>query len=198
VKCLPESFYLSNNVVQISQLLLGKVLETKINNKTTSGIIVETEAYSGQNDKASHSYKNKKTQRNSAMFENGGHTYIYLCYGIHALFNVVTNIKEIPQAVLIRSIEPVKGAQHMLKRRGMKKISTHLTSGPGKLCQALGISLQHNKVSLQGPNISIYDSGITISRSSIIACPRIGVDYAGKDALKPWRFYIKSNPWRSK
>ena len=198
MKCLPESFYLSNNVVQISQALLGKVLETNISNRKTSGVIVETEAYAGKHDRASHSYQNKKTQRNSAMFKDGGHAYIYLCYGIHSLFNVVTNIKGTPQAVLIRAIEPVNGIEQMLKRRKMKKLSTNLTSGPGKLCQALGISLQHNKVSLQGPNISVYDSGITVSRSSIIACPRIGVDYAGKDALKPWRFYIKLNPWHSK
>ena len=198
MKCLPESFYLSNNVVQISQALLGKVLETNISNRKTSGVIVETEAYAGKHDRASHSYQNKKTQRNSAMFENGGHIYVYLCYGIHTLFNVVTNSKNNPQAVLIRAIEPIKGVQHMLKRRKMRKLSTNLTSGPGNLCQALGISLLHNKFKLQGPEIAIYDEGIKVSEHSIIAAPRIGIDYAGKDVLNPWRFSIKSNPWCSK
>ena len=192
---LNKSFYIQSDPLSISKLLLGKLIETKINNKITSGIIVETEAYLGFNDKASHSYQNKKTERNKNMFRKGGISYIYICYGIHTLFNIVINIEGIPQAVLIRAIEPISGIKYMEKRRH-QKISYNLTSGPGKLTLALGIKLKNNGCSLSGPNITIKDIGINIDR--IICSPRVGVEYAQEDALKPWRFQIANNPWVSR
>ena len=194
---LAHSFYLSNNVVNMSKLLLGKILETHIDNQITSGIIVETEAYAGENDKAAHSYRNKKTHRNQAMFKLGGIAYVYRCYGIHNLFNLVTNQVNKPQGILIRAIKPVCGINYMLKRRKMSKISYNLTSGPGKLSQALGITSAHNMLSLEGPEIFIKDTKERILSKNIISSPRIGVEYAGKDALKLWRFRIKKNPWCS-
>ena len=137
-KVLPLSFYVSDDTLNISKHLLGKLLVTKINEEKTAGIIVETEAYLGINDKASHSYNNIKTKRNDAMFAKGGIAYIYLCYGIHNMFNIVTNNKHEPQAVLIRAVEPVIGVPTMLKRRKMNQLSYKVTSGPGKLTQALG------------------------------------------------------------
>ena len=198
LKILPPSFYLLNDILKVSKQLLGKLLLTNINGARTAGIIVETEAYAGIDDRASHSYNNNKTKRNEAMFFKGGIAYIYLCYGIHNLFNVVTNTEKDPQAVLIRAIEPTIGIQNMLKRRKIDKLSHNLTSGPGKLSEALGLSLDYNKTSLQGPNIGIYNIGRNIPDSRVMKSKRIGVDYAGKDALNLWRFRIKDNPWCSK
>jgi len=191
---LKKTFYLDSDIILLSKLLLGKVIETNIDNKKTSAIIVETEAYAGIHDKASHSYQNKKTIRNQNMFKEGGIAYIYLCYGMHSLFNVVTNLKNHPQAILIRAVEPIKGIHHMEKRRN-QKISYNLTSGPGKLTQALGIQLKDNGSLLNGPLILIKDIGININQ--IKSSPRIGVSYAKDDALKPWRFRIKDNKWCS-
>ena len=197
-KIVKRSFYLSDNIIKVSKGLLGKIIETNINNQKTSGIIVETEAYAGTRDRASHSYQNKMTPRNEMMFKNGGSSYIYMCYGLHALFNVVTNSSNCPQAVLIRAIAPISGIKYMLKRRDMKKLSHNLTSGPGKLSQALGLTLKENGLTLQGPTIRVYDVEKKIANQDIIASPRVGVDYAGKDALNPWRFRIRKNPWCSK
>ncbi|HKR06173.1 MAG TPA: DNA-3-methyladenine glycosylase, partial [Bacteroidia bacterium] len=150
---LKKDFYLREDVVQIAKELLGKHLFTKFNGKITGGIISETEAYNGIVDRASHAYGGRRTERTEIMFNEGGTAYVYLCYGIHSLFNVVTNAKEIPHAVLIRSIHPTHGIDEMLKRRKKKSADKTLTKGPGSVAQALGIHYSHTGMSLHGNKI---------------------------------------------
>ncbi len=196
---LPKSFYLNENVLEVSEKLLGKFLCTKIDGVLTSGIIVETEAYNGISDKASHAFGNRRTKRTEIMFGEGGVSYVYLCYGIYSLFNVVTNLKENPHAVLIRGIEPIDGIEKMLERRDKSKLETNLTSGPGILSKALGINFrEHNGLDLQKDEIWIESRGVEISKNEILKSPRVGVDYAEEDAKLPWRFRIKNNKWVSK
>ncbi len=192
---LPESFYLRKNVVTIARELLGKQLFTRVDNKVTSGLIVETEAYSWK-ERGCHAYKGRRTQRNEIMFHRGGHAYVYLCYGVHHLFNVVTNVGGIADAVLIRAIEPVNGLAIMQQRRGVLANPFHLTSGPGKLTVALGIDRAFNGKYLTGNDVWI-EAGEKIAGKLIEPSTRIGVDYAGKDARLPWRFTICKNPWIS-
>ncbi len=161
-------------------------------------MITETEAYKGQVDKASHAHNGRRTPRTEIMYSTGGTAYIYLCYGIHHLFNVVTNEKEIPHAVLIRAIEPVEGIEWMLKRRNKKMVNYTLTCGPGALSQALGIHINQTGEDLLGNNIWIEDRGVTVKKSEIISSTRVGVDYAGSHAGWKYRFYIKGNDWISK
>ena len=193
---LENSFYYNTDVVDISKKLIGKVLVTNLSNHLTSGIIVETEAYAGIFDKASHAFNNKRTRRTEIMYKNGGIAYVYLCYGIHNLFNVITNVKDIPHAVLIRAIEPLEGIKEMCRRR---KISNkyRLTDGPGKLTQALGIDKNCNGKSLQSDTIWIQDTGVKLLEKDILSSNRIGVDYAGKDAKLLYRFLVKDNKWVS-
>jgi DNA-3-methyladenine glycosylase len=195
---LTADFYLRDNVVEISKDLLGKMLYSRINGLTCSGMIVETEAYAGTTDRASHAYGGRFTERTRIMYENGGISYVYLCYGIHHLFNVVTNIKGIPHAVLIRALEPVEGIDGMLRRRKKKQPDYSLTSGPGSLSEALGIHYSHSGISLSADKIWIEDEHIRVKKNAIMASPRVGVAYAGKDALLPYRFRITGNPWTSK
>ena len=195
---LHQSFYCSNNILDIAQLLLGKILYTNISNQITTGMIVEVEAYLGTTDKACHSYNNKKTKRTEVMFKSGGICYVYLCYGMHYLFNVVVGKKNNPCAILIRAIEPIDGIKMMLKRRNLDQLKNNLTNGPGKLTQSLGITNKVNKQSLIGPLVWIEDHNIKIMKKDILSSSRIGVDYAGKDAKLPYRFYIKNNQWVSK
>lgn len=195
MKILPLEYYKHHDVLFLSQDLLGKVLFTKFNDQLTGGIIIETEAYRAPEDKASHAFDNKRTKRNAVMFREGGVCYVYLCYGIHALFNIVTNQADIPHAILIRAIEPLVGVDEMLIRRRKLKLTQNLTVGPGALTQALGIHTAHNGLPLTGPEIWLEDHGIYYGNKNIGAGPRIGVDYAGEDALHPWRFYVKSNIW---
>ena len=194
---LTDSFYQRTNVVKIARELLGKVLFTNVNGIITAGMIVETEAYSWK-EKGCHAYGAKKTDRNSVMFEKGGHTYVYLCYGMHHLFNIVTNEAEIPEAVLIRAVQPVHGIDEMMMRRGKLKNDFHLTSGPGKLTKALGIDRKLNGKFLLGNEVWVEDIGNRITSRNIAATPRIGIDYAGEDALLPWRFTLNGNDWISK
>lgn len=194
---LGEDFYQRKNVVKIARDLLGKELFTKINGITTSGIIVETEAYSWK-ERGCHAYGLKKTNRNTIMFEKGGNAYVYLCYGMHHLVNIVTNTEGIAEAVLIRAVEPVSGIEEMLLRRGLSSNNKHLTSGPGKLTRALGIDRTFNGKSLLNNEIWVEDSNFKISSSKIQSSARIGIDYAGSDALLPWRFTVKGNKWVSK
>lgn len=127
------------------------------------------------------------------MYSKGGVAYVYLCYGIHHLFNIVTNEKEIPHAVLIRALEPLQGVDIMLKRKGKKRIDHTLTRGPGNVSKAMGIFTKHSGISLSGNEIFIADDGLRLKKSAIAASPRIGVGYAGSDAKLPYRFYIKGN-----
>ncbi|MGZ3757772.1 MAG: DNA-3-methyladenine glycosylase [Mucilaginibacter sp.] len=195
---LPQVFYESNNVVDISKQLLGKYLYTFIDGEITGGYIVETEAYNGIIDKASHAYGNRKTARTKTMFEHGGIAYVYLCYGIHEMFNIVTSTNNEPHAVLIRAIQPTEGIETMLLRRNMTAMKPNITSGPGSVAKALGISRAVNGISLQSEVLWIEDKGLTFNDSDIAAVPRVGVAYAGDDALLPYRFYVKGNTYVSK
>lgn len=192
---LPCDFYLNQPVETIAQKLLGKVLCTHIEGITTKGVIVETEAYSGSNDRASHSYRGKKTERNKSMFMKGGISYVYQCYGIHFMFNIVCNERQ-ADAVLIRAIQPTEGIEEMRQRRGGHIKDQQLTSGPGKLSKSLGIVKIHDRIPLNGSVIWIED-GEPLHLDQIEKDRRVGVDYAGEDALKPWRFYMKNNAFVS-
>lgn len=196
---LGKDFYRREDVVQISQELLGKFLVTEIDGVRTEGRIVETEAYRGPEDKASHAYGNRLTPRTRVMFGEGGHAYVYLCYGIHHLFNVVTAREGLPHAVLIRAVEPAGDVAPMLERRGMATLSHRLTAGPGSLSKALGIRTDHSGISLTeaGNPIWIEDRGDRIREEDILAGPRVGVDYAGECALWEWRFRVKNSKWTS-
>lgn len=197
-KILNKSFYLREDVVEIAKELLGKVLCTNKNGRLTAGMIIETEAYAGIYDKASHAYGNRRTKRTEVMYQEGGVAYVYLCYGIHSLFNVVTNQKNIPHAVLIRGILPVAGKEIMLERAGKSKDKNTLGKGPGKLSKILGIDHTHTGTSLTSSkadsNFSIWleDRGISIKTSNILVNKRIGIDYAKEDALLPYRFTLKN------
>lgn len=182
---LTKSFYIRTDVVAIAQELLGKWLMTEIDGVVTGGMIIETEAYKGPEDRACHAYQNRRTPRTEIMFAEGGHAYVYLCYGMHNLFNVVTGPRDLPHAVLIRALLPDCGLETMLQRRDHKK---QLVSGPGALCQALGITRAHNATSLLKGPIWVEERNYT--PKEIIATPRIGIDYAGSDALLPWRFCL--------
>jgi len=194
---IPLKFYQRNNVLQIAKDLLGKVLVTKWDKIVTSARIVETEAYAGVIDKASHAYGARRTKRNEIMYAHGGHAYVYLCYGIHHLFNVVTNTHEEPHAILIRAGEPLEGIDEMLKRTGKQKLDNTLTRGPGNLSKALGIHTIHSGMSLLDKRLFIADDEFRYEKKEIIASQRIGVDYAGDHALWDYRFYIKGNPFVS-
>lgn len=198
MKKLGISFYERDNVVQIARELPGKFLMTKIDGIITGGMITEVEAYEGVTDRASHAFNNRRTARTEVMYCAGGTAYVYLCYGIHHLFNVVTNRSGIPHAILIRAIEPTVGIGTMMKRRKKRLLDFTLTSGPGALSEALGIQTQHTGKSLLTGNIWLEDRGIEITQAMITKTTRIGVDYAGTDALLPYRFYIKENKWISR
>lgn len=193
---LDPSFYHGNSVVRIARALLGKGLFTKQRGKTTGGLIVETEAYSPA-ERGSHAYQYKMTARNGVMFGEGGHAYVYLCYGLHDLFNVVTNKEGEADAVLIRALEPTQGIELMMKRMNTTT-EKRITSGPGKLTKALGIDRSMNGVKLDSKHLWLEDVGKQVKPNEIISGPRIGIKYAGKDAHLPWRFTLKNNLWISK
>ncbi len=148
--------------------------------------------------KASHAHGGRRTARTEVIYLDGGVTYVYLCFCIHHLFNVVTNIQDTPHAILVRAIEPLEGIDIMLDRRGKTKLHPSLTAGPGAMSMALGISTAHTGCSLQDDNIYIEDRGIKIPRKDVVAATRVGVAYALDDALRPYRFYIRNNPFVSK
>lgn len=196
---LPHSFYRQPDVVQLSQDLVGKVLCSKIGDApVTSGIITETEAYSGYRDKASHAYGERRTQRTKTMYKAGGIAYIYLCYGIHHLFNVVTNSKGKAEAVLIRAIQPLEGEELMQARRNAERVTPALTAGPGRLSRALNITTEYDGIDLTGNTIWIEDRGRLGADDEVVSATRIGVDYAGDDAQLPWRYYLRHSQWVSK
>lgn len=196
-KKLPLSFYERNDVVQIARDLLGKVLCTNINGIITKGIVVETEAYNGRTDKACHAHFAGKTNRTKIMYDRGGFAYVYLCYGIHHLFNVVTNKAGLADAVLIRGIEPFEGIEEILHRRKKEKLERSVGGGPGIVSQALGIRTSHYGTDLLGDLIWIENHDRQIQDDKILASPRVGVDYAEEDAFLPWRFRIDGNAFTS-
>ncbi len=197
IKKIGYSFYSGKDVVKIAKALLGKILVTRFDGVVTAGRIVETEAYEGITDRASHAFGGRRTRRTEIMFAEGGKAYVYLCYGIHHLFNVVTNKKDVPHAVLIRALEPLEGIETMMKRTKKRNLDFTLTRGPGNVAKALGISTHHSGTSLLEDEIFIMDDGFKISRGDIVATPRIGVDYAGEDAKLLYRFILKGSKYVS-
>jgi len=195
MNALPYSFYARKDVTQIARQLLGKKLITNILGKRSAGIIVETEAYSFR-ERGCHAYDSKMTNRNKVMFEAGGVAYVYLCYGIHHLFNVVTNKPGLADAVLVRALEPCEGEEWMLKRMNATSIR-RITSGPGKLTKALGIDRTFDGKYLNSAEVWI-EKGVYVPARQVISSARIGIDYAGEDARLPWRFFMKNNVWVSK
>ena len=193
---LPLSFYLGNDVLKIARDLLGKILVTSWNNEYTSGRIVETEAYAGETDKASHASKGR-TARTEIMFNKGGKAYVYLCYGVHQMFNIVTNKEGIPDAILIRAVEPVDGIDIMLKRTGKKKFDEILTRGPGNVGKAFGFHTSQCGLLLNSDELFIADDGFKVSKEMIGTSPRIGVDYAGRQAEWHYRFFMKGSKFVS-
>ena len=187
---LPREFYLREDVVAVSRDLLGKVLCSRLGGAVTRALITETEAYAGEGDRASHAWGGRRTRRTEPMYAQGGTAYVYLCYGIHHLFNVVTAGADVPHAVLVRAGEPVEGLPTMLRRRGKRVPDRTLLAGPGSLARALGITTRLTGTSLLAGPVWIEDHGIEIRDTAIAAGPRVGVDYAGDDAQRPWRFTV--------
>lgn len=195
---LQRSFYLRADVTAIARELLGMVLVTRFEGRRTSGIITETEAYAGVDDRASHAYGGRRTERTEVMYARGGTAYVYLCYGLHHLFNVVTHREGVPHAVLIRGMEPLEGHDTMRDRRAGRPLRTN---GPALVSAALGIRTAHTGLDLLRGPIGIEDHGFVPDAGSILIGPRIGVDYAGPDAALPYRFRIAPSPsptWHSR
>jgi DNA-3-methyladenine glycosylase len=192
---LTASFYTRPDVVQLSRELIGKVLCTRIDGLLCEAIITETEAYAGVTDRASHAYGGRRSRRTEVMYLPGGHAYIYLCYGMYSLFNVVTNGENIPHAVLIRGAQPLTGADAMCRRRKRNAPTDDLLNGPGKLAAAMGLHYSLTGTSLAGPVVWIEDRGIKVPRTAIAATPRVGVDDAGDDAKRRWRFVVRDARW---
>lgn len=196
-KRLSRAFFTNPDVVEVAQNLLGKIICSKINDKYCEAMITETEAYAGINDKACHAHMGRFTKRTATMYENGGTAYIYLCYGIHHLFNIVTNIKGRADAVLVRAVEPLEGTKFMLERRNADIVKPLIFAGPGKLTKAMNIDKSLNGIDLvNNDSLYILDQGFEIE--DIVKSTRIGIDYAEEDALLPWRFYISGNNFVSK
>lgn len=192
---LPRSFYTRSDIHTIAKELLGMVLASQINGAITKGRIAEVEAYEAPLDKASHAYNNLRTRRTETMFGLGGCSYVYLCYGIHSMFNVVTGKEGEAHAILIRALEPLENIDLMKARVKTKKKDALLCSGPGSLCKAMGISRAQNDIALDRLNSAVYieDEGYQISKAEIVEGPRVGIAYAKEYANKPWRYYIKDN-----
>lgn len=187
---LSNSFYQHADVQLLARKLLGKYLITNFGS-LTGGMIIETEAYQGPEDRASHAFNGRRTKRTEVMFKEGGICYVYLIYGLYCLLNIVTNTKDIPHCILIRAIKPEIGIEEMLKRRHKAKIDKTLAGGPGTLTQALGIDRTCNGQPLNGPFIWIEDRGVIIKNKDIIIGPRTGIDYAGDHAHLPWQYKLR-------
>lgn len=197
LKKLDRSFYNRKNVLQIARDLLGKILVTQLNGIRSSGRIVETEAYAGIGDRASHAFNGRRTNRSEHLYGDPGTVYIYICYGMHHLFNVITNKKDIPHGVLIRALEPMEGVEEMLNRSGKLTADCTLTKGPGNLSRAMGMNKNHSGGNVFSEEIFIADDGLRYKKNEIITTKRIGVDGAGKDANLLYRFIVKGNPYVS-
>jgi DNA-3-methyladenine glycosylase len=194
---LEREFYMES-AVAVARKLLGKILVLRSAEGETSGMITETEAYAGREDAACHSYKRESPSaghRTDVMFGPGGHAYVYLIYGMYRCFNVVANIPGLPEAVLIRALEPRGGAELMRARRKTEKLKD-LCSGPGKLCQALDITLADYGADLCGGRIFIT-RGEDIPDGAALATRRINVDYAGEASGYPYRFVIRESGFLS-
>lgn len=195
---IPLSFYKRKEVISIARELLGKIVVTHFDGQYTSGRIVETEAYVGITDKASHSFGGKRTARNEHMYAAAGTAYVYICYGMHHMLNVVTNDAEVPDAILIRAIEPLQGPDIMQQRTGKKPGDKSITRGPGNVAKALGIFKHHSGRPLLHDELYLADDGYTLPAELLGSSARIGVESAGADGLLPYRFYVKGNPFVSR
>jgi DNA-3-methyladenine glycosylase len=184
-------YFLNPDVVFLARDLLGKYVFTQIDGQLAGGIITETEAYRGFTDRASHAFGGRRTKRNEMMYAEGGRAYVYLCYGMHHMLNFVTNEEGTPDAVLIRGIRPTHGEELMLQRTSKPKCTPEVTDGPGKVCKALGISMQQNGVWLNSAELWVEDRGVVFGDEQVWVGPRVGVDYAGEDAKLPWRFRVR-------
>jgi len=197
MKKLPRDFYTRSDVLEVARDLLGKKLV--VPNKSgsrTAGIIVETEAYRGPDDRASHAYNGRRTQRTETMYGIGGSAYVYFVYGMYHQFNVVTNVEDTPHAILVRALEPSEGLD-IMRRRRRGRSEYELTSGPGRLCLAMGIDRRLDKADLLGGRVWI-EEGVSISPRQIARGPRIGIDYAEEWITKPWRYWVRDNPFVSR
>ena len=191
---LNKAYYQNPDILFLAKDLLGKTLHTQFQGQHTFGKIVETEAYKAPEDRGSHAFQNKRTNRTEIMFSEGGLAYVYLCYGIHSMVNVVSGPKESAHAILIRAIEPMHNINLMKQRVVTNKKDILLASGPGNVCKAMGIMTKHNGLKLYDKsNIWIEDHHEQISEKDIIMSPRVGIAYANEWAHKPWRFYIKNH-----
>ena len=198
-KRLDREEFIGSDILRICRSLLGKVIVSHQEEIPTSGVIVELEAYKAPEDKASHAYNDRKTERTEVMFMKGGHAYVYLCYGIHHMFNIVTGPQNTAHAILVRAIEPLEGMSAMMSRRGLSSPEYRLTSGPGSLARAMGIHTRQTGTDLITSNkLFVEDRGIELSDGDILTSERIGIDYAGEWAKKPWRFTLKGSPWVSR
>ncbi len=195
---LPREFYTRNNVLTVARQLLGQVLVVlEPTGERTAGTIVETEAYRGPEDRASHAFGGRRTTRTETMYRVGGTAYVFFVYGMYYHFNVVTNVADVPHAVLIRAIEPVEGIERMRERRAGQPDHA-MANGPGKLCIALGIDRSFDRADLLGNRVWIERGEQRIAPADIASGPRIGVDYAGEWAQKPWRFWVRGNRYISR
>jgi DNA-3-methyladenine glycosylase len=197
VKKLDHSFYDRKNVLKIARDLLGKILVTQFDGVRSSGRIVETEAYNGVNDRACHAFGGRRTTRTEHLYGGPGTVYVYICYGMHHLFNVITNKKGIPHAVLIRALEPLEGVTEMLYRTGKPLADFTLTKGPGNLARAMGVNKIHTGRNLFSEEIFIVDDGLRYRSDQVAITKRIGVESAREDAELPYRFIVKGNPYVS-
>lgn len=194
---LPRDFYTRLNVLEVARDLLGKKLVVpNRNGSRVAGIIVETEAYRGPEDRASHAFNGRRTQRTETMYGIGGTAYVYFVYGMYNQFNVVTGVEDTPHAILVRAVEPIEGLD-IMRRRRRGRFEYELTSGPGRLCLAMGIDRKLDKADLLGGRVWI-EEGVSISPRQIARGPRIGIDYAEEWASKPWRFWVRDNPFVSR
>lgn len=194
---LEPAFYLRNDTVEIATQLLGKLLvvqDTK--GKRVSGMIVETEAYLGEIDRAAHSYGGRRTARNEVTYYEGGHVYVFFVYGMYHQLNIVTGPADVPHVVLIRALEPIEGTEIMRERRGPMK-DKNLTSGPGKLCIAMGITREFNGENVAGGRVWV-EHYRNVWPGDISKGKRVGIDYAGEDAERPWRFWMTGNHYVSR
>jgi len=190
---LPRGFYARGDALAVARDLLGKLLVVPAPaGERVSGRVVEVEAYCGVEDRASHAYGGRRTPRTETMYRAGGVAYVYFVYGMHHQFNVVTGPEGLPHAVLVRAVEPVEGIELMRRRRPLRK-DRDLTSGPGKLCQALGIERSYDGEDLLGRRVWLEETDSPPADEEIAAGARVGVAYAGADALKPWRFWVKGS-----
>jgi DNA-3-methyladenine glycosylase len=189
-RILQKEYFQNEQVVELAKDLLGKFLFTNINNHLTGGMITETEAYAGITDKGSHAYNGRRTVRTEVMYQTGGISYVYFTYGIHYLFNVVTGKEGVPHAVLIRAVYPLFGTDIMLQRTEKKTVDYQLTNGPAKLTKSLGITKDQNNIPLDGETLWLEERGIEIDKNDVTVTPRIGINYAGEDALLPYRFVL--------